>query len=385
MYRFVLATPTLLLFLIPAGCGKDPASSQDGESGSETHETGDSESACASHGDCGLGEQCQQDGCRPNWPGGPCDGDANCVAGEVCQAGTCAPDESATEETGMDCGGELYSADSVPPNVLIVLDRSGSMNSSLGNNQGTKWQVARSAIAQVVADYGDQVFFGLMLYPGFNQACNQGMNCGPGAVFIDPGPGTAQEITDFVNGANTCSYGTPTAETLEALLDYPGLEDLERPNYILLITDGQSSCANPVPVVTSLRDEDPEIKTFVVGFGNGVDPGELEDMAEAGGTALPGDPNYYQADDAQSLADAFADIAGSVLSCSYVLDQVPPDPNELYIYIDGMLIERDLTHTNGWDYDPLTNQVTFYGPACELLQSGQVTDLQIIFGCPGIG
>jgi hypothetical protein len=160
---------------------------------------------------------------------------------------------------------------------------------------------------------------------------------------------------------------------------------MERPNYVLLITDGQSTCDDPAPMVASLRLEEPEIKTFVVGFGDGVDPGELEDMAEAGGTALGGDTKYYQADDAQALGQAFADIAGNVLSCSYLLDQVPPDPDDLYVYVDAVLVLRDQTHANGWDYDPLTNQINFYGPTCSQLQSGTVQGLEIIFGCPTVG
>ena len=36
---------------------------------------------------------------------------------------------------------------------------------------------------------------------------------------------------------------------------------------------------------------------------------------------------------------------------------------------------------NGWDYDPETNKVTFYGEACALIQNGQVEDIDIVFGC----
>jgi hypothetical protein len=386
-----MSTSTLagLVMLLPivwaVGCGKDRPADESGSS--ETAESSDSGSsaegmeagACSDHVECGFGEVCENGECVPNASGGPCDTDSNCIEGEICEAGGCVPEGGGTEEMG--CGGEVYDAMAIPPNVLIVLDRSGSMNESLGD-EGTKWEVALAAIGQVVTDFEDQVLFGLSLYPGIDQQCEDGMDCGPGAVFVDVGPDTSMQIIDFLADANTCSFGTPTAEALEPMQDYAGLEDLERPNYILLITDGQSTCEDPVPVVAALRDEMPEIKTFVVGFGDGVDPTELDGMAQAGGTALPGDPTYYQADDAQSLVDAFADIAGSVLSCSYVLDMVPPDPAELYVYINGMAIPRDVTHTDGWDYDPMTNQITFYGPACDLLQSGQVMDLEIIFGCP---
>jgi hypothetical protein len=78
----------------------------------------------------------------------------------------------------------------------------------------------------------------------------------------------------------------------------------------------------------------------------------------------------------------FTDIAGEVLSCTYELSEAPPDLEALYVYFDGTGVTRDTTHGDGWDYDPATNQLTFYGPACEALQSGMVTDLVIVHGCP---
>jgi hypothetical protein len=35
----------------------------------------------------------------------------------------------------------------------------------------------------------------------------------------------------------------------------------------------------------------------------------------------------------------------------------------------------------GWDYDPATNQVTFYGDECQQLKDGTVTDVDVVFGC----
>ncbi|KIG16784.1 hypothetical protein DB30_04128 [Enhygromyxa salina] len=334
---------------------------------------------CSANSECDTGEYCQDGACTPNLPGGPCDDSSNCVDDEVCEDGACVPE--AGTEGGMGCGGEVYQATAIPPNVLIVQDRSGSMDQKVGD-EGTKWALAKAAIEQVVTDFSEEVYFGLMLYPGLDPACKQGKSCGPGGVSVDVGPETGMAITSALGDADTCSLGTPTAETLDILQDYAGLKDLGRSNYVLLITDGQSSCDDPVPMVEALLEQDPPIKTFVVGFGDGVDATELNDMAKAGGTALEGDQMYYQAGDAQSLVNAFADIAGSVLSCSFVLDVVPPDPDKLYVYINDMEILRDLGHDDGWDYELDTNQVTFYGPPCELLQSGQIMDLQFVFGCP---
>jgi hypothetical protein len=327
-------------------------------------------SPCETHMDCGEGEICGPDGsCAANVSGGPCEDDKNCVGGEICSAGICG------------CGGELYQAERVPANMLIVLDRSTSMRDEIGG-AGTKWEIAHEAIAGMLDAYAGQIRFGLMLYPGLDQACDEGEECGPGAVFVDVGSDTADAIRDFLAGADTCSFGTPTAEALEVLVDYEGLQDPDRANTILLITDGQSTCDDPVPRVTDLRNESPGIQTFVVGFGSSVDPEELADMAEAGGTARAEDPPYYQADDDASLMEALMSIGGGVLSCSFELSSVPPDEELLFIYFDEREIARDTTHANGWDYDPDTNQITFYGEACDDLQAGRVGDLVVSYGCP---
>jgi hypothetical protein len=232
----------------------------------------------------------------------------------------------------------------------------------------------------MLADHGDSIYFGLMLYPGTNQSGSQGSDCGPGAMFIDPGPGTAGDINAFMNGAGTTGFGTPTAEGLDILPDYAGLEDATRSNYVLLVTDGQSTCNDPVPSVTALRNESLEIMTFVIGFGSGVDPDELNDMAQAGGTAQAQMPYYYEAGDASSLAAAFASVAGSVFSCSYTLAAEPPDPNQLYVYLDNQDVPQ--SSSDRWCYDPNTNQITFHGATCDDLMSGDASELVISYGCP---
>jgi hypothetical protein len=288
---------------------------------------------------------------------------------------------SDSDSAGDGCDAELFQSANIPANVLIVLDRSGSMNQSIGGGAGTKWEVALEAIDQFVTEFGNQARFGLMLYPGYNLSCSEGMTCSTGEVFVDPGPMTTAAILQTLDDAQTCSFGTPTAETLEDLLDYPGLEDPTRPNHILIITDGDSTCEDPVPVVAALRNKEPEIKTYVLGFGGGVNPDELAAMAEAGGTALPGDPSYYQADDAASLDAALASIGGEFLTCSYALSKPLDDPDQLYVLFDGIQVPRDPGHTNGWDHDAASNTVTFYGAACDALQSGEVKDLQMVYGC----
>ena len=129
------------------------------------------------------------------------------------------------------------------------------------------------------------------------------------------------------------------------------------------------------------------VNTFVVGFGDvvGLEPGVLNDSAQAGGEAKAGGPPYYYAaDDAATLQAALLAIAGGIIlpSCSFALAQAPPDPELVTVSIDGTPIPRNPGHNNGWDYHPDASTITFFGAACDLVQTGN-TNVSFVFGCPG--
>jgi hypothetical protein len=71
-----------------------------------------------------------------------------------------------------------------------------------------------------------------------------------------------------------------------------------------------------------------------------------------------------------------------VLGCSYVLGDVPPDTESLDVYFDRISQPIDTGHANGWDFNPTTNQVTFYGTSCDTLREGTIEDLVFVYGCP---
>jgi hypothetical protein len=340
-------------------CGGDQVCSPDGNVCAD-------DVPCSTAAECGNGGVCGEGGtCVPNETGGECVGTENCLEGETCNDGHCG------------CDGVAFQAEPVIPNLLIVLDRSDSMDQSGGGD--SRWNIARAALDQILADHGDNVRFGLDMFASDN-------SCAAGHINVDVGVGTAGAISSAYMGTNAQS-GTPIRATMNALKNYGGLKDNQHPNYVLLITDGEESCSGwfdppPSAPVQQLRNQTPSVKTFVVGFATSADSEQLNDMAVAGGTALPGPTKYHRANNATELSDALSAILGTVLSCSYTLDQVPEDLAELYVYQDDSPISQDTTHANGWDYDPATGELTFYGAACDALEGGDVTDLAIVYGCP---
>ena len=206
-----------------------------------------------------------------------------------------------------------------------------------------------------------------------------------GHVFVDTGAGTGAMVKSQLGLAATCTLMTPIGASLNALVTYAGLGDTSRSNYVLLVTDGEENCGgNPGDAATALLGRTPEVKTFVIGFGGEVNATQLNDLATKGGTARPGTTKYYQADDAAGLQSAFNSIIGSVVSCSFTLSQQPDSPDRLYIYFGATQVPRDTSHTMGWDYDPTSMALTFYGMSCNSIKDGTAGNLVVSYGCPVI-
>ncbi|MCA9683021.1 MAG: hypothetical protein KC457_12550 [Myxococcales bacterium] len=304
---------------------------------------------------------------------------------------------------GGDCGGFEFSIEAVPPNLLIMLDRSGSMSNSVPNANANRWEVAKQAILQVTTNFDDTIRFGLATY----SAC-VGNGCSAGTIVVPIADQNAGAINGFlamtagegssngqgVNGQGKiqylCDSGDPetsTGASLNAQVGNQSLQDLERDNAILLITDGEESgqcIMNGVDGPTAaanLFGQNVPVKTFAVGFG-GANLTEINEIAQAGGTMTG-----YLADMAQDLEAALDQIANAVATCTFELDQVPPDANEIYVFFDKDPAGVPNDPNNGWTYDPITNTVTFHGSACEAIKSGAVVDIDIVYGCnePPIG
>ena len=217
---------------------------------------------------------------------------------------------------------EADAASCRPPRVMVVLDKSSSMQT--GTIGGvTKWSIARNALGQVLTQLEDHAEVGLMTFPRPDR-------CGPGGVDVAPALYSRTAIMNAL-GTPPPQYNnfTPMAQTLEAAADEPSLVGADAPRYVILISDGWQWCSpydpstrfDGVPAVASLDALD--VTTFVVGFGGATDAAALNQMAVVAGTARPGcnaandapsDPDqcYYQADNAAALLAALTAIATEV-------------------------------------------------------------------------
>ncbi|MCE9578553.1 MAG: VWA domain-containing protein [Deltaproteobacteria bacterium] len=338
--------------------------------------------ACAAEGDCPTEDFCSAQGtCIPD---GTCATNGDCAAGLKCDPTmlTCVPDGS--------CGATEVTIAPIPPNLLMVLDRSCSMTAKVGGVP--KWTSAVDAIKTLTTSFADKARWGLTLFPD-----TTGVSCGQDAIPVPVAPGTEPAIQALLTSALTSADAYypdgPCVTNIDAAMEQaatePALADPARKSFVMLVTDGmQSGCnlaggdAGTEQIIKDLAAKG--VKTFVVGFGGEVDTAQMDKFAIAGETALPQSPRYYQADNAAELQAALGAIAVQLIGCDFVLTDPPAGNPDLYAFFNNTTsVPRDPGHTSGWDYDPATMTVTFYGGFCDQLQAGTVTDVDIVYGCAG--
>jgi hypothetical protein len=351
---------------------------------------------------CGTDEYCSfiDKKCHPT---GDCLGNADCAAGSKCDT---------TDHLCVGgCGGQPLNIAYVAPNLMVVIDRSSSMNITIAgtNPPTTKWQAAVAGLASVLETYRTSIRWGLTAFPDtYNPStttsadCNQ-MNPIP-FLCADGNGGMAGPIATTLTNSlqSTDSFhpgkqgnGTPLYAGLAQAATDPSLDDTTRRSFLMLLSDGQGAgCPDPDPVLTlgqltqqvvmTLHDTR-QVDTFVVGFGAGVNVASLDSLADVGGQAIavkPASPRYYQANTPMELDQVFQTITRLILTCKYKVDPAPPDPTQTYVFFDkNEPVPYDATQTSGWDYDATTQTVTFYGDYCTRIEDQTLMSVDVVFGC----
>jgi len=318
------------------------------------------------------------------------------------------------------CGEPPRTLSLLPPDVLILLDRSGSMNNDVTDSPclgdggisipangacgaSSKWAVVTSALNQVVAESDTAVNWGLKFFPDVgDSSCTAG---GAPAVSIGPAHGTA--IASAIAGQTTAegavlgSNGTPTNGGETSAAAYLNTLTDANPRFILLATDGLPTCAtggvtgsmsnDSAGAISAVRAAfESGIPTFVVGIATagGVADETLSQMASAGGYPRSGSPSYYPVSTTQELTATLTGLVASVsASCMFALG--PPPTNDgltswdsITIFADGVPLTRDTTHKSGWDYaDASHATITVVGRTCDDVKNGVVQSVSVTFKC----
>ncbi|MBM4283583.1 MAG: VWA domain-containing protein [Deltaproteobacteria bacterium] len=285
----------------------------------------------------------------------------------------------------------------MPPRILLVVDKSGSMDRAATGYPGTKWAAAQDRLSSMVFDLDDVAEFGLMPFP----AVGATDLCATGTVTVPLQASTATAISDELFAIDPLG-ATPTAATLRAaksVLDALPAQGGDRA--VVLATDGGPNCNlrldattcrctpgvecapnNPVGATRTnlapancIDDDgaaaaaaralnDAGYPVFVIGIPgiNGLED-VMNHLADAGGTALAGGTRYYDASTDDALARSLEEAALRISSCRFDLAAPVATADDVTVQIDGRVVARDAGRTQGWDLVD-ADTVELFGATC---------------------
>ena len=267
------------------------------------------------------------------------------------------------------CVASQRTAEPVPLAMLVLIDRSGSMN-------GEKWTSATTAI-QTFSDRAEVVGtkMGLQFFPrqgASSDSCNASTYRNL-AVPIAPLPDNVIPIQQKVASMKADGSTTPMRSGLEgalqAMRDFIAQEP-DHQGVVILVTDGDPTECGTVTDVAAIAANAatglPTIRTFTVGMP-GASFGSLNQIATAGGA-----PNAFNVGSGpgaqQALVDALDQIRNGVISCEYTLP-VPP-PSEGVLDLESVSLE----FTAGKNDSPVTIRKVADASKCGATTGGYYYD-----------
>jgi hypothetical protein len=324
--------------------------------------------------------------------------------------------DGTTTGVGGGCATTTQQAQKIPLDMYIMLDQSGSMDSSVGAGM-TRWTAVTGALTQFLqqsnaAGLGVGVqFFGLGAPGAFNDSCTASDYANPlstdanGLAGVEIGtlPGNAAALIASI-GAHTPNTLTPTSAALQGAVDHAAAWQQAHPTHVVvavLATDGDptecdTSLANIDAIAATALAGPQKIKTFVIGVGSSLT--NLNGIAAAGGTgqAFIVDTNPQAS---QQFLAALNAIQGTALACNYIIPPPPPpqvaDFTKLNVqYTPGgggmaMLIPKVADAAacpptgDAWYYDnnAAPTQVVFCPSTCNTLKADTMGSVEIVLGC----
>ncbi len=315
-----------------------------------------------------------------------------------------------------------------PPNVVLVLDKSGSMvvnphgfwdhDSNPITAMITRWNSLHQVVQDLTFSHGDRVNFGAALFPSKSATAQyDGSACVVSAEVEAPVAAmNSSDLLDAIPPAGDANLkgATPTAAGVTIALNHLKGLDPAVSRAIVLITDGAANCAmgsEPPPMfetydqslhtIVQQAHEVDQIPTYVVGIAikdvvsgdeKDGDPDKINNFNKLNELAVQGgrpreDPEqrFYLALDQPQLKQALLEVVDDTLSCSLPLPFAPKLPEMTGVAVGNESFSQveDCASDDGWVYDdpdgPFT-AIILCGAACEALKAAGSAEVEFFCG-----
>ena len=367
----------------------------------------------------------------------------NTIPGDGDPLGDGDPTAGTESDDEMNCGEVSIVPEYTPPNVMLVVDASGSMVANSWDHDldpntpdVTRWNSLHGVVTTVMDQFGTAMLAGIQRFPSADacpDATQQSSNCYNSdscIVGTEPEAGVGFDsgaaILSAIPGPNADNVaivgGTPATKGINSAVGHLLTQGGSNPNYILFITDGAANCTPGLQVPPLIEDYDEtlpttvesaymdeSITTFVVGIdivdelvGVGIDgspeanPFErLNDVAVAGGAPKNGGMDvekFFNSTNQDELLTELSTIIDTITECVIDLETTmegPPNSDQVEyvtfevdgVMIDGPLSAEDCATMDGWMWSVEYTEVTFCGIYCDQFKLG-VGEFDGTYGCP---
>lgn len=295
------------------------------------------------------------------------------------------------------CGVQSYLRETKPAEIILVLDRSGSMEDPPSGSSVMKWDMVLPPLKGVITSTNSTISWGLKLFPELDETASCAAESIVPTIHVPIAPDNATKVIAAIDATTPKGDGTPTGDAIQyatAHLDERSASN-DSQKFILLATDGDPNCPKDDDAldyaVNAIKAAATKgYPTFVIGVDTTKDSSveRLNTMAQAGGeprqvTDPETEPLFYLASTQSELETALSAITKVVASCVFDLVPPPPVPENIAVDFNGARAVRDPSKANGWEYTKADfTQLEVYGAWCERIKSEAQNQVQIRYGCP---